>query len=243
MRPYKVLSCPIPEAACDLLISNEASRLKFGLDAPNGPNNPIPDCVCHDICAKEVRLIGTAGDHCEFTQCFYFPPIGPCRLGPGITLPTIDTTKSLKVFLISAQEVLSDDCKIINVQIKLLILATSKTGDNILLPLDINVRFDTFFSFPDCTEPVTGDELKNALADIDGSSLVIQLKAEAVKISDTTQIIVNGKIIDKLWKHENLWLKGLRPYDLTDDQKLTGYVSFTVFDVFNHSHKIGDCGL
>lgn len=235
--------CHKRQTGCDdcLDIFNDPNcAAAFGITC--APNNAPPTCTCHDICVEEVRLIGTASGNCEFTQCFTFPPIGPCRLGAGITLPAIDVTRPLKVFVVCAQEVLGVSCQVINVRIRILILAATTTGGNILLPLDLDVSFDTFFRFPECTGPVTGNDLQNALADIDGSCLVIQLIAQAVAFGTTTQIVISGKIIDKLWKHENLWITGIRPYDLNDAQRNEGFVSFTVQDVFNNSHKIGDCG-
>jgi len=210
------------------------------------PNNAPPVCTCHDICVEEVRLIGTASGNCEFTQCFNFPPIGPCRLGAGVTLPSIDTTMPCRVFIVCAQEVLnSPACDSISAQIRILLLChtmTNNTPGTILLPLDLMVNFNEFFRFPECTGPVTGDELQNALTEIDGSCLVIQLKAQAVPFGTTTQLVISGKIIDKLWKNENLWVTGIRPYDLNAAQRNEGFVSFTVHDVFNNSHKIRDCG-
>ena len=214
----------------------------FGLTCP-----PIalPTCECHDICVEEVRLIALAGGTCEFTQCFNYPPIGPCRLGAGITLPIIDTTVQPRVFVVCAQEVLDPTtCQVINVQIQILILASTINSGNVLIPLGINVAFDTFYRFPDCSTVVTGTDLQNALTEIDGSCLVIQLRADATPIGNagTVQIVISGKIIDKLWKHENLWVTGIRPYDLTDAQRNDGFVSFTIPDVFNNTHTIGSCG-
>ena len=240
---FEIPECCKRQVGCDdcaAIFNDPNCAFAFGLTCE--PNNAPPVCTCHDICVEEVRLIGTASGNCEFTQCFNFPPIGPCRLGAGVVLPAIDTTKPLKVFVVCAQEVLGTDCQVINAKVRILILAATTTGGNILLPLDIDVAFDTFFRFPECIGPVTGNDLQNALADIDGSCLVIQLKATAVSIGGTTQIIVSGKIIDKLWKNENLWVTGIRPYDLNDAQRNEGFVSFTVHDIFNNSHKIGDCG-
>ncbi|MBC8014603.1 MAG: hypothetical protein H7X79_02540 [Sporomusaceae bacterium] len=214
----------------------------FGLTCPP---ITVPTCECHDICVEEVRLIALAGGTCEFTQCFSYPPIGPCRLGAGITLPIIDTAVQPRVFVICAQEVLdSTTCQVINVQIQLLILAATISSGNVLIPLTINVAFDTFFRFPDCSTVLTGAALQNALTEIDGSCLVIQLRAVAAAVgaAGTVQITLEGKIIDKLWKHENLWVTGIRPYDLNDAQRAAGFVSFTIPDVFNNSHTIGPCG-
>lgn len=224
--------CAVPSAAC---------AANFGITCPPAT---VPTCECHDICVEEVRLIALAGGSCEFTQCFSFPPIGPCRLGASITLPIIDTTVQPRVFIICAQEVLdSATCQVINVQIQLLVLAATVGNGNILIPLTINVAFDTFFRFPDCTTVVTGDDLQNALTEIDGSCIVVQLLATLTPsgTAGVTQITLSGKIIDKLWKHENLWITGIRPYDLTDEQRAAGFVSFTIPDVFNNSHRIAPC--
>ena len=224
--------CAIPSSTC---------AANFGVTCP-----PVttPICECHDVCVEEVRLIGLAGGTCEFTQCFNYPPIGPCRLGAGITLPIIDTTVQPRVFVVCAQEVLdSVTCQVINVQIQLLVLAATINSGNVLIPLSINVAFDTFFRFPDCATVVTGNALQNALAEIDGSCLVIQLQATAASVgAGATQITLTGKIIDKLWKHENLWITGIRPYDLNDAQRAAGFVSFTIPDIFNNTHTIGACG-
>jgi hypothetical protein len=234
--------CATDDRQCEecSLIGNSCAA-NFGVSCP-----PIPvlSCECHDICVEEVRLIGLAGGTCEFTQCFNYPPIGPCRLGAGVVLPIVDTTVQPKVFVVCAQEVLdSVTCQVINVQIQLLILAATINSGNVIIPLTINVAFDTFFAFPDCSTVVTGTALQNALTEIDGSCLVIQLKADVIAICNgTVQFVISGKIIDKLWKHENLWITGIRPYDLNDAQRNEGFVSITVPDIFNNTHKVGPCG-
>lgn len=232
------------EGACNdclAIFEDPICANNFGLTCD--PVN-TPTCTCHDICVEEVRLIGTTEGNCEFVQCFNYPPIGPCRLGANIVLPIIDLNTPFKIFVVCAEEVLGTDCQVINVKVRILILAATMTNGipgSILLPLDIDASFDTFYRFPDCAEPVTGNDLQDALTEIDGSCLVIQLKAEAGIVGNVTQIVVRGKIIDKLWKHENLWVTGIRPYDLTDAQKNDGFVSFTVEDVFKEGHKIGNC--
>lgn len=233
--------CPTDTRQCLECAIPSSCSANFGLTCP--PFSTAA-CECHDICVEEVRLIGLAGGNCEFTQCFSYPPIGQCRLGAGITLPIIDTTVQPKVFVVCAQEVLdSTTCQVINVQIQLLVLAATINSGNVLIPLTINIAFDTFFPFPNCTTPITGTALQNALTEIDGSCLIIQLKANATPVgtTGTVQITLSGKIIDKLWKHENLWITGLRPYGLTDAQRNEGFVSFTIPDIFNNTHTISAC--
>jgi hypothetical protein len=228
----QTLECLIPLTTC---------AANFGVTC--APTSTLT-ADCHDICVEDVRLIGLAGGTCEFTQCFNYPPIGQCRLGAGITLPIIDTTVQPRVFVVCAQEVLdSTTCQVINVQIQLLVLAATTNSGNVLIPLTITVAFDTFFRFPDCSTVVTGNDLQNELTQIDGSCLVIELRATAVAIGSTgtVQITISGKIIDKLWKHENLWISAIRPYALNDAQRNEGFVSFTIPDIFNNTHTIGPC--
>ena len=228
----QTLECLIPLTTC---------AANFGVTCPPAPIL-TPDC--HDICVEDVRLIGLAGGTCEFTQCFNFPPIGPCRLGAGVTLPIIDTTVPLRVFVVCAQEVLGASCQVINVEIQLLVLAATINNGNVLIPFTITVAFDTFFRFPDCSTIVTGTALQNELTEIDGSCLVLLLRATAIATgpAGTVQIIVSGKIIDKLWKHENLWISAIQPYEINDAQRNEGFVSFTIPDIFNNTHTIGGCG-
>jgi len=235
---------------CETLFNSLACANNFGIFC--APNNAPQVCTCHDICVEEVRLIGAAGNNqtCEFTQCFNFPPIGPCRLGSGITLPTIDVNATLRVFVVCAQERLNtENCAQIIADIRVLILAPTLTpaglpgGSPLLLPLDLTAKFTDFFRFPECTGPLTAAQLQNELTQIDGSCLVIQLKADAVALGGgVTQIIVSGKVIDKLWKNENLWVQGIRPYGLSPEQIADGFVSFTIHDIFNNQHQIGACG-
>jgi hypothetical protein len=227
----QTLECLIPLTTC---------AANFGVTCPPAP---VLTASCHDICVEDVRLIGLAGGSCEFTQCFNFPPIGPCRLGAGVTLPIIDTTVPLRVFVVCAQEVLGVSCQVINVEIQLLILAATINNGNVLIPFTITVAFDTFFRFPDCGTIVTGTALQNELTEIDGSCLVLLLRATAVAIgpAGTVQIIVSGKIIDKLWKHENLWISAIKPYGINDAERNEGFVSFTIPDIFNNTHTVGPC--
>jgi hypothetical protein len=234
----QIPECSLPTGAC---------AANFGVTCPPAPVL-TPDC--HDICVEDVLLIGLAGGTCEFTQCFNFPPIGPCRLGAGVTLPIIDTDEPLKVFVACAQEVLGSNCRVVDVEIQLLILAATmndrdhdrRNNGNVLIPLTIKVAFDTFFRFPDCSTVVTGRALQNALTEIDGSCLVITLKATAVAVGTTgAQITISGKIIDKLWKHENLWISAIKPYGINDAERNEGFVSFTIQDIFNNTHTVGPC--
>jgi hypothetical protein len=215
------------------------ANYNFGCLYPAGTES-----CCHDICVEDVRLVALLpGNTCEFTECFAYPPIGRCRLPSDITLPFIDTATPPRVFVACAQETLdSASCQVINVVIEILVLARTTLGSSILIPLTLNATFDTFFAFPDCTTPISGAALQNELTKIDGSCLVVQLGASYRTVSGGVQIVITGRIIDKLWKHENLWIEARLPYTLSDTEIANNWVSFTIPDIFNHQHKLTPCG-
>jgi hypothetical protein len=210
---------------CDLIITDPDCRISFGLDAPNGPNNPIPDNVCHDICIEEVRFI--SGQNA--TACISFPGVSSCRLG-GVQLPTLTANTNADIFVICAEEDISPDCTSIIVKIGLLLVVTTSTGVPIPFITSITLTFPgtSFLPYPDCTTgPLNAVQFQEALEIIDGSCTVIQLNATTNATG--TQINIVGKVIEKLWKHENLWVVGLRPYDLSpNDVAINGFVSFTI---------------
>jgi spore coat protein A len=227
MRPLQVISCPPPEVPCNTLISNPVSRLSFGLDVPNGPNNPIPDLVCHDICVEEVRLIGVPLT--PITACITFPPILPYRLG-SMTLPTLAANTHPDLYVICTDEKLTNNCTHITVRVSLLIIVQTTTPGlsiPIVTTITADFPFNSFVPFPDCTaSPLNQAQFIDEIKNIDGSCTIVQLNATVNPTG--TFINIAGKVIEKLWKQENLWLVGLRPYDLSPNDIANGFVSFTV---------------
>lgn len=212
---------------CHFIIEDPEKRLCFGLDTPCGPNNPVPDCVCHDICVKEVRFIGIP--QVPVQGCVTFPPIPPCR-SKDVTLPTLAASTHPNVFVICVDETIANDCTQISIKVGLLIIAKTTTPGltaPFLTTITVEFPFNSFFPFPDCASgPLTQAQFIDAIGDIDGSCTVVQLNATV----DPTGSFINitGKVIEKLWKHENLWVIGLRPYDLSPEDIAKGFVSFTV---------------
>jgi len=213
-----------------------------------GPNlgtttNPIsrtPTCECHDICVEEVVLIGNSG---EFTKCIAYPPVGGCRVkcNGGFTFPALTVGQHFQVVVWCADEVIDAGCNSITVSIGLVLIGPCSPGQNpVVLPLpNFTVPFPSvkFFRFPECTQ-LGPDELSDELTRIDGSCIVAQFNAVA---TSPNQITITGKVIDKLWRTENLWVEGIRPFELNDNAVANGFSSFTVKGVFNSSHQIGPC--
>lgn len=213
---------------CLLVASDSNCRLDLGLDTPNGPNNPIPASACHDVCVQEVTMTAAA----EVRQTIPYPPLGPCRL--GLSLPLLAPDQQCSLFVICADEALGSDCGSVVNTIGLLIVCTSESGAVVVVPSTLTVTYRTFYDFPSCAR-LFFSEVQRRLQEIDGSCKIIQLKA-AIN-ADGSAILVDGKVIDKLWKHENLWFDGLRPYDLDQAQRDQGFTSITVSRLFTSGNQ------
>ncbi|BBB91943.1 MAG TPA: hypothetical protein PKA28_06300 [Methylomusa anaerophila] len=238
-------SCSDPNNLCTdccAIHSDPNCRANFGLDL--APVNITPNCECHDISVEEVRLICAQNISCTFN----FPGTGNCRLGPRTACccpPTFPPSGVAEVFITAASEELAPDCQGVNVAVDLLVVHPNISCPQIIMPVGITRTCNTFFRFPPigtgCNDPVNvvgPNELPNELKEIDGSSLLIQVAAEFFNDPvNGRHLDITGKIVDKLWKHENLWVTGLRPYEITDVQRNAGFVSITVSNDFT-GHQI-----
>lgn len=220
---------------CSEKVNDPTCRLNFGLVTPYGPNNPIPDCLCYDVCVQNVSMIAFAEVHRNIS----YLPIGQCRLGPNINLPQLVPDQTARLYVTCASEVLGPDCASVINTIALLVICVSTTGTAVAVPCTLSITCNDFYDFPSCAK-FYPSEVQRKMKEIDGSCLIIQLKATVNSTGDV--ILIDGKIIDKLWKHENLWLTGLKPYGLTDDQRNSGYSSITVKSIFqNNNHSLEPC--
>lgn len=81
--------------------------------------------------------------------------------------------------------------------------------------------------------------LKLALRQIDGSCTSVNLCCDI--LGDSGCIQIQGKIVNKLWKEESVYITGLRPYEIADDENDFELTSLTIKSVFtnqyNHSCK------
>lgn len=217
-------------SGCAFIINDPDSRLKFGLDTPSGPDNPVPDSVCHDICVRDVTMIASTEVH----ESLPYPPIGLCRLGPSTSLPPLVPNQQCGLFVTCVDALLGLDCASATNTIGLMIICVTASGSVVAVPLSLTVTFSTFFDFPSSAQLYIS-ELRRRLREIDGSCKLIQLKATVNAAADA--ILIDGKVVDKLWKHENLWFTGLRPYGLAQEQRDQGFISITVDSVFTNCNQ------
>jgi hypothetical protein len=245
-------SQPIPNCKeCLDIAQNSCFRQRFGLRPPFLPENTFnPPCECHDICVQEVRLICPMDISTEIP----FPPIGNCRLGP-MTPRNIPSPGKCDVFIFCAHERLLPNCMGIEFEVDLLIVCPADSSNpDTMIPVKIRKCCTSFFPFPptgSCNpsdpfaNPVTGTALQRALQEIDGSQLLIQVKAEVLPADaiNPVRIKITGKVIDKLWQIVNLWVVGIRPYDFDPGVKESQNIrSITIKEEFtDFGHNIPDC--
>ncbi len=81
------------------------------------------------------------------------------------------------------------------------------------------------------------NNLKNELAFIDGSCMVVQLSCNIYKDCSTScpryMARIRGNIVDQLWKRESIWVEGIRPYPSN---------TLTFCDTFDSDCVITDTG-
>lgn len=182
-------------------------------------------CHCRDICIQEVRAM--CAQDIDFTV--NIPTAVGTQSCRGEFNPNQPPFTDCKVLVTCAQEQLKPNCSGTDITIGFQIILTCT---NVIPPttLVINVTksFEcvNFFAFPD-GQAVNVPEL---LRIIDGSQLVIQDLSCQILDSGNPRVRVTGKLIDKLWKEENLWIQAIRPYS-----------GITIKQEFAEPHKIGTC--
>ncbi|MCF8011055.1 MAG: hypothetical protein K9L17_09115 [Clostridiales bacterium] len=170
---------------------------------------PFISCTCHDICVQESVLFCTATIP-PFS--FEFGSSMACRV-PSCAGPIISCTPRI----IAANEVLcTSTCDQVNlcVEYMLEVDISGNAAPTCITAPPVTATCTEFFPFPS-GPAISGSELAQAMQEIEGSCLVAQIECE---ISGNT-VMASGNLVDKLWKHENLWVTALRPYKGTTVKK------------------------
>lgn len=168
-------------------------------------------CRCHDICVPDIRLICVR----EITHVVPIPGsngvAAGCRGGRIITsVPFAIESVTIRC----AQETLAAACDEVENQIGLEIVLSSVVGGVVTyLVINTMVTFTCteFYSFPDGLA-VSGAELREAVKLIDGSCKTIIIEDSRILNTGNPRVEIDLKVIDKLWKYENLLVSALRPY-------------------------------
>lgn len=222
-------------AECCAIFTNPDLRQRFGYQVDTAV------CECHDICVQDVKLICVE----ELTREIRIPGIDAvvgCRGGRNITgTPELE---SCRVFCAQEQLVQTDAYACLRVEneigIEVILKITVNTQEVFLVIRDIvtlECDFNEFYTFPGGVgfpdTPEGREAFREIIKFIDGSCKTIIIEdCRIVTVANNPCVIVDLKVIDKLWKHENLLVSAIRPYPAEN---------VTVKEEFNTLHKIGPC--
>ena len=221
---------------CCAIFTDEEKRAAFGYQVEEAT------CECHDICVKDVRDICVKERTLRFcVPCSTNGGRAGCR---GGFLP--DGAPSLQSWRVyCADETISPatGCDRIVNEVEFEVVLRYDSGT--LLVVTPRESFDCmwydFAKFPsgEFYENSTAglNQFKNEQAMIDGSCKVIIIENVQVVIEGNDCILeITYKVIDKLWKHENLLVSALRPYVGSGET-----INITVCQQFEQGHLIGPC--
>ncbi|MBE0465632.1 MAG: hypothetical protein IBX71_00150 [Candidatus Desulforudis sp.] len=220
-------------AECCAIFTDEELREAFGYQ------EEVATCQCHDICVPDVKLICVE----ELTHETPIPGIDSvvgCRGGRNIT--GLLTLESCRVFCAQETLVQTGDMACLQVDNEVgieVILSVEVNGETVFLvirdTIEFECEFTEFHEFPSGDSFQDTPEDRAAFMDIikfiDGSCKTIIIESCEVENTENPRVVVELKVIDKLWKHENLLVSAIRPYP----------DNITVKQVFNALHEIQPC--
>ncbi len=231
----KILNC---SECCDV-VKRHCEKFGYQVDVA---------CECHDICVQDVKLI------CVKHLNISIPIAGRNGAFGCRGLFEIDgeyDEVNCRVFCAEEELVLEgpDRCLVVKNEVGVQASLTIKRlllSDMIFVHEHVekfDCRFTDFYRFPDGTgfpNTKAGREaFKEIIRFIDGSCKVVIIERCEIVTDENLEpgellcprVEIDLKVIDKLWKHENLLVSALKPYP----------ENITVKDEFNDLHQIGGC--
>lgn len=196
----------------DFLIQN---KNKFGI------LEQVTHCEYLDICAKNVRFIASR----QIRESIPLPSINHilnnCN---GIVDPPGDLDLKFASFRVTCAKEKLVCCNTDRPGVKITIygqiivrtLPKNPKDKPSYMAVPVKVVSEVIYSFYSTKDGSIINNLKDELMYIDGSCMVVQLTCNIVKDPSPGcpryLAIIKGNVVDKLWKHENIWVEGYRPY-------------------------------
>jgi hypothetical protein len=201
--------------SCDLIPRLNGLKDEFGIPREL---NADRDLRCIDICVPTVLLIHPFG---TITKYIPWPnattnPNRDCRGIYDIPTGLAPNRCFFRVTCADEEFICVNGVPSIAVNVKgQLILEFVVNGTPIFWVSEITIVDETLTSVSNWYRTDTGNEINNQrfsefIRLIDGSCLVTNTKCEIDVANE--QIIFTANVVDKLWKHENVWVEGVTPY-------------------------------
>ncbi len=192
---------------CKALTPN--NKAKWGITRPARDL----DCECHMICVKDVLLICAVDDQYVDIPVCVCDGTASCRgtvIGPYVPI-------SCEAFVTCAGEELQPDCDGVDIKIGLqAIVRCDSTYVVCQTEIFKKCKFHDFVSFPGGNyfpkNPAGRSEFQQIVRKVDGSCLDIEIKRCEILDTVNPRVRITFKVVDKLWKHENLLVSAIRPY-------------------------------
>ncbi|HPB78561.1 MAG TPA: hypothetical protein PK422_00040 [Sedimentibacter sp.] len=229
--------------ACDLIPRLNSLSTEFGITREL---NEERDLRCVDICVPHVLLIHAFD---PFEKFIPWPnattnPNRDCRgvfdIPPG--LPPENCF--FRVTCANEEFNCVEGVPTITVTVEgQLVLEFVVNGTSIFWVKEITVLDETLNAASNWYRTDTGNEIVDTgfaffMTLIDGSCIVIDSQCEID--TEGQQVIFTANVVDKLWKHENVWVEGVTPYlQLRFNQPPTA-TNITVHEEFV-DHAIPSC--
>lgn len=220
---------------CCAIFTDTARRAAFGYQITSAA------CECHDICVQDVRDICVATR--TLRTCVPCRADGSAGCRGGFLPDGVPELRSWRV--LCADESLSPatGCDRIINDVEFEIVLRYDSGTLVVLtPRDtFSCMWHQFARFPSgvfYTNNTAGlNAFKNELAQIDGSCKVIIIEnVQVVQQGNNCVLEIIYKVIDKLWKHENLLVSAIKPYVGTGE-----IGNITIKQEFEQGHLLGPC--
>lgn len=220
---------------CCAIFTDPVKRAAFGYQATAAA------CECHDICVEDVRDICVATR--TLRACVPCNVDGHAGCRGGFLPEGVPQVQSWRV--LCADESLSPatGCDRIINDVEFEIVLRYGTGTLVVLtPREtFNCFWYQFARFPSgvfYTNNTAGlNAFRNELAQIDGSCKVIIIESVRVVTQGNNCVLeIVYKVVDKLWKHENLLVSAIKPYVGPGEVD-----NITISQEFVQGHLIGPC--
>ncbi|MDO5559871.1 MAG: hypothetical protein Q4F95_09780, partial [Oscillospiraceae bacterium] len=224
---------------CDECNLSAVNRQRFGYSSPLV-------CACHDIVVDDVRAVAVT------TKTIY--DCVPCRADitntgcRGGFLPDgLPSVVNARVSCASEFITPNDQCNSIKNKVEFEVVLSYQSQSHgcpptlvVIKPRDeFVIPYNDFYRFPSGNRYLTQRAFREDLKVIDGSSKVIFINSVDVipAAGSNCQLRIVYRVIDKLWKKENLLVSAIKPYTPAANQE----ENITLTETFNADHSVGQC--
>lgn len=199
-----------------------------------------------DICSQNVRCIASKCIRASIPLPSVNGVLNNCR---GIVNYPGEIDTSFASFRVTGAKEMLVNCDtdnpgvrvVVNGQIVVRSISKHPNCPPTYIAIPVQVVDEVLYDFYSTETGMLIENLKEMLTHIDGSCMVVQLTCSIYKDCSGPcpryMARIRGNIVDKLWKKENIWVVGVRPYP---EDSLTFCDTFDMECCFDESPQCAD---